>query len=110
MAFTLMAGGAFRVSLTQLVSQLEQSEREILKLCLGLGEKKFNSRLVALCYSTCFGPTTPKQFDERGSQIDGPIPLTADRQKLWPASPEIKRRSKSIRSGSRRRKGRSREF
>jgi hypothetical protein len=35
------AGGAFRVSFTQLVSQLEQSEREILKLCLSLGEKKF---------------------------------------------------------------------
>ena len=32
MGFILMAGGAFRVSFTQLVSQLEQSEREILKL------------------------------------------------------------------------------
>jgi hypothetical protein len=56
------------------------------------------------------GPTTPKQFDERGCQIHWPIPLTADREKLWPASPEVKRRSKPIRSGSRRRKGRSREF
>ena len=38
MGFILMAGGAFRVSFTQLVSQLEQSEREILKLCLSLGD------------------------------------------------------------------------
>ena len=36
MGFILMAGGSFRVSFTQLVSQLEQSEREILKLCLSL--------------------------------------------------------------------------
>jgi len=57
-----------------------------------------------------FGPTTPKQFDERDCQIHWPIPLTADREKLWPASPEVKRRSKPISSGSRRRKGRSREF
>ena len=39
MGFILMAGGAFRVGFTQLVSQLEQSEREILKLCLSLGAK-----------------------------------------------------------------------
>ena len=57
-----------------------------------------------------FGPTTPTQFDERGCQIHWPIPLTADREKLWPASPEVKRRSKPRRSGSRRRKGRSRGF
>jgi hypothetical protein len=33
-----MAGGAFGVSFTQLVLQLEQSEREILKFCLSLGD------------------------------------------------------------------------
>jgi hypothetical protein len=38
MGFSLMAGGAFRVSVAQLVSQLALSEREILKLCLSLGD------------------------------------------------------------------------
>jgi hypothetical protein len=43
MGFILMAGGAFRVGSTQLVSQLEQSEREILKLCLSFGDLGANS-------------------------------------------------------------------
>jgi hypothetical protein len=34
---------------------------------LDAGEKKFNSRLVALCYSTCFGPTPEWHVELRKS-------------------------------------------